>query len=521
MIATKEKKKISVVDESFLLDPIQYTEKLLWIRSKKGNIIPFYLNSVQRYIEEEKQKVVAQGKSPHYLILKYRRGGITTWEQAKSFHLCATYSGQYCLTLAHDTESTQKIFDIAQLYYDTIDNFYKPSRQSQNKRELSFDKLGSKFYIGTAGSSAFGRGQTLQRLHGSEVAFWPHENGDDGKDKPTNLIAGLLEACAGEVVFETTPNGRKGFFFHEWQRAKRGDSTFSPIFIPWWVDEQNRISLLEGEELDYTEEERFLSEKHNLSEEQIKFRRHKQKTLKGLFLQEYPEDDVSCFIASSHSFFDISKITQQIKYCNPPIEVRDNNCLKIYKRPIPQRRYVAGSDVGGGRPGSDYSCTGILDFETNEQVAFLHGRWSPQVFAKKSARLCQEYNKALWAIEENNHGHSALNTALNTLHYSNLYYHKDYDNIGGKRLGWQTNGKTRPLMLDSLANNIDENLMIINDKDFLDECIDFVDNGTGKYEAAQGKHDDRIIMWAIASYVRDNPQRKKRIGKFGKRDYRK
>ncbi|MCR4285201.1 MAG: hypothetical protein NUV97_04140, partial [archaeon] len=349
MIVTKDKKKTLIDDESFLLDPIQYTEKLLWIRSKKGNIIPFYLNSVQRYIEEEKQKVVlSKGKAPHYLILKYRRGGITTWEQAKSFHLCSTYSGQYCLTLAHDTESTQKIFDIAQLYYDTIDTFYRPSRQSQNKRELSFDKLGSKFYIGTAGSSAFGRGQTLQRLHGSEVAFWPHENGDDGKDKPTNLVAGLLEACAGEIVFETTPYGRKGFFFHEWQRAKNGDSTFTPIFVPWWVDEQNRVSLLEGEELDYTTEEKFLSKKHNLSEEQIKFRRIKQKTLKGLFFQEYPENDVSCFITSSHSFFEIETILKRIERCKEPIEIRDTGTIKIWERPIPGKSYIAGADVGEG-----------------------------------------------------------------------------------------------------------------------------------------------------------------------------
>lgn len=506
------KRKNEQIDESFLFDPVQYAEKLLWIRSKKGIVIPFYLNSTQRYIERQKRIIREQGKEPHFLILKYRRGGVTTWEQAKSFHLCATMSGQYCLTLAHDTESTQKIFDISQLYYDTIPDLYCPSRQSQNKRELAFDKLGSKFYIGTAGSVAFGRGQTLQRLHGSEVAFWPHEKGDDGKDRPTSLVAGLLEACSGEVVFESTPNGRQGFFYHEWQRAKNQNSTFSPIFIPWWVDVRNKIVLEDKEKIEYNDEEKILVEKYNLCEEQIKFRRNKIKKLKGLFLQEYPENDVSCFICSSFSFFDISLILDKVEKCKPPIEKRDNDSGLIWERPKPGKKYIAGGDVGEGLVNGDYSGIGVIEKDSGVQVAALHGRWRPDVFAKKAATLAAEYNSALLAIESNNHGHSALNTLLNDVRYPNLYYHENYDQSGSKRLGWQTNSKTRTNMLDALNAGIVEDALGINDSDFLNECLDFIDNGAGKYEAVSGKYDDRIIKWAIAWYVRNYPTRERKAG---------
>lgn len=509
------KEEMKGIDESFLLDPVQYTEKLLWIRSKKGNVIPFLLNSTQLYIEGQKQAVIAQGKKPHFLILKYRRGGVTTWEQAKSFQLCASYLGQYCLTLAHDSESTQKIFDIAQLYYDTIPEMYKPSRQSQNKRELAFDKLGSKFYIGTAGSEAFGRGQTLQRVHGSEVAFWPHEKGDDGKDRLTNLVAGLMEACSGEIVFESTPNGRQGFFYHEWQRAKDNDSTFTPIFIPWWTDVRNKVVIEKEEEIVYTEEEEVLVNKYGLVQSQIKFRRDKQKTLKGLFLQEYPENDVSCFVSSSHSFFDISAVLDKVQRCKEPVERRESGAILIWEKPEPGKRYVAGGDVGEGLQGRDFSGIGIIEKESGCQVASLHGIWRPEIFAKKAADLAMEYNKALLAIESNNHGHSALNTLLNQVRYPNLYYHENYDQSGSKKLGWQTNGKTRDNMLDNLKAGIEENCIGINDVEFLNECVDFIDNGSGKYEAASGKHDDRIIKWAIAWYVRNFPVRERKVGVWG------
>jgi hypothetical protein len=72
-------------------------------------------------------------------------------------------------------------------------------------------------------------------------------------------------------------------------------------------------------------------------------------------------------------------------------------------------------------------------------------------------------------------------------------------------------------MLDSLNAGIEDNTLGINDKEFLNECIDFVDNGSGKYEAPPGKHDDRVIKWAIAWYVRSYPVRKSKAGVWGTR----
>jgi len=161
--------------------------------------------------------------------------------------------------------------------------------------------------------------------------------------------------------------------------------------------------------------------------------------------------------------------------------------------------------VGEGLPNSDFSGIGILDRATCEQVASLHGRWRPEIFARKAVPLCVEYNRALLGIEANNHGHSALNTAKNTLLYPRLYYHTDYD-VEGKtkaKLGWQTNLKTRPIMLDDFVEAINNDVMKINDLGLLSECLTFQDNGKGKYEATEGHFDDRIFKWAIAYQLRN------------------
>jgi hypothetical protein len=65
-----------------------YCQELLWIRNKKGRVIPFRWNIVQERLDHQLTELTAAGKRLR-LILKYRRAGITTYHQAKSFFLTA------------------------------------------------------------------------------------------------------------------------------------------------------------------------------------------------------------------------------------------------------------------------------------------------------------------------------------------------------------------------------------------------------------------------------------------------
>jgi hypothetical protein len=85
-----------------------------------------------------------------------------------------------------------------------------------------------------------------------------------------------------------------------------------------------------------------------------------------------------------------------------------------------------------------------------------------------------------------------------------LYIHTDYDKrIGSsQKLGWQTNGKTRPILLDDLEEALSHEHMQVNDRTFLGECLTFADDGTGKYKAREGCYDDAVLAWGIAWQVR-------------------
>ena len=86
-----------------------------------------------------------------------------------------------------------------------------------------------------------------------------------------------------------------------------------------------------------------------------------------------------------------------------------------------------------------------------------------------------------------------------------IYYSED-----DSKRGWNTNTKTRPLMVDDLADAVDNGHMagVINDTQFWRECPTFVRQPNGKYAATEGKngqegdHDDTIMGIGVGYQIR-------------------
>jgi hypothetical protein len=500
-------------------DPILFAKNFLKIRDKRGRLIPFTPNETQKRHYRRKQLAKQEGKRPIFLVLKFRRRGMTTWEQAESYHMVATRGYHEAVTLAQDKDSTEKIFRMCNTFYDNHrlpEDFCKrrkvkdpfmirPKRKYSSKREISFSDSHSVFYIGTAGSSSFGRGQTLNRVHGSEVSRW---RGD--RESINDMVVGLLEACShGEVVFETTAKGMGNWFHWIWKGAKNGKNDWIPLFYPWTEDTTDCWRpVKKNEELKYTTLEEELAKKYHLKPEQINFRRHKIKEIgEKMFPQEYPLNDVEAFVVTGICYFDSEKVSSLAKYCLEPVKTMDDGSFTVWKEPVPGRKYFIGGDVGEGVPDGDFSCAKVLDEDMTE-VASWHGIIKPENFAKKVAEIGLYYNGAIVGIEANNHGHTVLNVLRNSLYYGNLYYMLDYDRRKGKKvrkLGWQTTGRSRPILLDDFKHSIEGGDTHVNDPGTLEECNSFIDNGTGKYEAPRGEHDDRIFAHGIAIQIRGKP----------------
>lgn len=166
--------------------------------------------------------------------------------------------------------------------------------------------------------------------------------------------------------------------------------------------------------------------------------------------------------------------------------------------------YVIGADVAEGLEEGDYSSACVLDRRTCEEVARWHGHVSPDEFASILYDIGTFYNKAYLAPERNFHGYGVV-AALREKRYLRLYYDKDRaqevirnSSTGRKTYGWETNAKTKPIMIQTLANYIREKHIKINDINTIDELITYVYGKDGQTGAMGGCFDDRVVSLAIA-----------------------
>lgn len=486
-------------------------------------IVSFDSTKLQRRYLAQKRLAVAKGHKPWYLLLKYRRGGFTSIEQGISYQFAATYPRSQLISVAHTNEATKRIFRIASLFHEK--DPLAPKRVSNSLTSLEFNN-GSYFFIGTAGGLGVSRGDTLQRVHGSEVAKWLR--GPNQLEKVQDLGAGLFGAASnGEVVLETTPNGREWFCL-EYELAKRGQSEFYPIFLRWFDDPLNRAlpGTFNVEEIldTLSDEEKMLVELHGLTIDQLAFRRSAKRVYKQLFPQEMPEDDVTCFLTSGISYFDtdvvlgIMERLEPIKFKLELMKLHHPGGYEIrWEKPKPGEIYVAGCDTSEGLPGCDNSGVGILNKRTGKQVAALHGLFNPRTLADHAVRMCKAYNNALLGVERENHGHAVIQRVVD-VGYSRphfrggpLYYFHQGGTLKNSRAGWSTNPQSRPLMLDELASKVEDDPLAIRDLDFCEEMLSFRLQSNGKFEADTGAHDDTVMKWAIAEqmrkYHKPKPQR--------------
>lgn len=462
------------MNSEFILNPHWRINHLYSVVDKHSEKVIFKENSIQKILNASFKK--------RRLVLKARQFGISTNEIIRLFDDTIWTPNRTNVILAHEQDSIKKLFRIARRAYDFLDEEARPilSKGGGSQYEMFFPEINSRIYCDLEV-----RGDTISNLHVSECAFM--------KD-PLKLRATLQAVpLHGRVTVETTPNGMGNFFYDMWQDP---ESIYAKFFFPWYLFPDYK---LETPEIEFTRDELELIQKAKtlfnveITKEQIAFRRLKKQELKETFIQEYPEDDQTCFLSSGESAFDLQIVKRLFDNATTPLS--DDGEIKIYKTYDKTKRYVCGADTAEGVSG-DYSVGVILDANSREQCAVLRGHFRPIDFAHKLKSLCEKYVSSgrMWpllAVERNNHGHAVLLELKEHIHYHNLYHTSD-----GKP-GWLTDRVTRPIMINDFRHGVENETLKVHDKTTLSECLTLV-NKQGKIEAADSKHDDCVIANAIA-----------------------
>ncbi len=309
----EEEKKIRA---KLRTDYLHYASKCLSIRTKKGSLEPFLLNTPQKVIHNAVEQQKRETGKIRAIICKGRQQGCSTYIEGRFYWLATHRFGVRACILPHDAEATANLFEMAQRFHEHCPQVVRPKIEASNAKELVFASLDSGYKLGTAGNKAVGRSSTIQLLHGSEVAYWPNA---------TEHAKGIMQAVPNErgteIFLESTANGIGNYFHEQWQLAESGESQFIPIFIPWFWQAEYSIQANKDRVLD--DEEEHLIEFHKLTLDQLEWRRQKviELSVGGLdgrkaFQQEYPCTAVEAFQMSGEDTLISPHIVMQARKSN-------------------------------------------------------------------------------------------------------------------------------------------------------------------------------------------------------------
>lgn len=523
----KQLRKILDIAQDFR----RYCLNNLKIVQKDGQLVQLELNKVQEIIVQTALDCLEQGKPIRFIILKARQQGVSTIVEALIYWWTATHKNQKSKIVAHDSDTSEALYGMFRRYYDNSNPVFKVSTKYNTRSDLTFDNdegtgLKSQIDTSSAENTGTGRGQTIHWLHGSEIAKW--RNGSE-------LVSGLMQAVPllpnTAIFLESTANGIGDYFHTTWMAAKRGESSFTPLFFPWTIHDEYNLPVPKGFVL--TSEEKKLKRDYQLEDTQIVWRREKMKEFVDKpdnFFQEYPITDSEAFLASGSPRFNIKKLVEMEGKCytaqtyelheriaapkgminesdvrNITAKPLPNAPLKVWEQPQLTKEYVIGADVAEGISG-DYSVATVVDKDSHTVVARWRGDIQPSDFGEAIEQLAQWYNRALVGVEINNHGLTTVQR-LRDLNYDNLYRREagidERLETFTSKLGWQTTMKTKPLVIDALAEAIAKDQIIDHDIIFVRECMTYVTDERGRTNAQQGCYDDTVMATAIAFQLFD------------------
>lgn len=500
MTVTEKLKKI-------MNSPVLYIESFMKVVDKSGKLVPFILNPQQKQLLHDMDK--------YNIVLKSRQLGITTLSCAYSIYLACTNSNTTCLLVSYSIDSATSIFEKLKQLYNDLPESIRVDLIANNKKELKFVN-GSRIICATCGSKDVARGLTVRFAHLSEVGFMK-----DTVDKQLLAIEQSLTPN-GKIILESTANGLN-YFSELWNKAERKESLYNPFFFSWIDDKRmfadeykmfcSRYINLHGklptaDELDDTEKSLY-----NLgaSIEQLTWRRLKMaNSSESSFTQEFPSNPIEAFISTGSNIFSPKLIHERLSYIDEskPIPKPHNlpvslvawfdRGLTLWDTPKSGTKYYIGVDTGEGL-GQDYSAFHVLNADGEQIAEFKSNHIKPFQFAEVVNDIGIYFNKALLVVEKASAGHTVVDKLKNDYQYSNMYKYKEYDARGKakKKVGFVTNSKTKPLMINDFVELFETNQICIKSKDLLSEMKMFSFKN-GKMEAIAGNHDDLVMSFAMA-----------------------
>lgn len=464
------------------------------IRTKEEGIRPIIPRPLQNHYQEHRTR--------QELVLKARQGGFSTWKELEGLLLMMSLEGFMGAIISHKISSTKYLLSMVWNAYKMLPEEYRIPLVHETEEYLLTppppEGTGAGLYVGTAGPGAadFARSRTLHWVHGSEVAYWSD-------------MMGVLTAVEGSVpsrgytCLETTANGRNDYYDLYMDAEARG---YKRHFFPWWwvpeYREEAKANFVPTEE-ELSLMETAARQGFQLTNDHLTWRRKRVARLGAKFQQEFPEDEVTCFLVSGNPRFDTEFVARLVTMAEARPRLREEpkpyGQLRIWLDPGVGHTYVIGADPSRGIAHGDYGAAVVEDVESGQHVASLHCKTPPHLFAQELANLGERYHDAMLTVERTGPGEAVL-VALRNIGYDNVYTQKRWDDDHEmERIGWETTRKSKHRLCSSFDNALSCGDFMTWDLDLLDQALNVMIDDNGEPYTAKNKRDDLLMAAMLAN----------------------
>lgn len=283
-------------------------QRWIWVNSKFTGHTPLRMDLEHAWAQLEVIRYVdyclANDIPCRIVILKARRLGMTTLFISIFFLLGAVRPRMDSLIISDINEHAIKAKDMAIYALDhmAFPTFCKPRREGIVWPKPHYSHLDIESSEGRNPGRSLGYNCVLF----DEVAHYVR----DANKITSDVMAAVPKEGFSLIAQNSTPKGAGGHFYRLYMRAKKQQSKYKRFFFPWLRHPAYAMKLEPYEVKDFeklSERELSLMSTHGMTLEQAKFRRWVIDTeyngQEDIFDQEYPVDDISCFLRAGRPVF--------------------------------------------------------------------------------------------------------------------------------------------------------------------------------------------------------------------------
>ena len=459
-------------------DPEYFIKKYIKIVSLDAGLVPFNLYDYQ-------EKMVDIIHNNRFVIAKLpRQSGKSTTIVSYILHYVLFNQSMSVAILANKQATAREILHRLKLAYEYLPLWLQQGIIEWNKGSIELEN-GSKILASSTSASAI-RGGSFNLIFLDEFAHVPNNIAEEFF---SSVYPTVTSGQTTKVLMVSTPNGLN-LFYHYWIGANRkktdkGKNDYIPFEVHW-----SQVPKYPGGPL---RDEAWKQETiANTSEEQF-------------------ESEFECdFLGSSNTLISSKKL-HELAYKDPIISTQEG--VDIYEKPKEGHQYVICVDPARG-VGKDYSTFTVIDISDPPYkivAKYRNNLISPMLFPTIIRSLAKQYNRSYTLIEINDIGAQVADVLHDDLEYENVlmcaYMGRRGQTITGgfggsgqSHFGVRTTIPVKKLGCSVLKSLIEENKLIVEDRDTIHELSTFVGKRQS-YEADDGHTDDLVMTLVLFSWL--------------------